>query len=85
MASTTSVTILREPLFHICRDSDEDPASSGRTYKTDDLHFISLAPFVGNDIFALRFESVVSKQFLNLDGVQSRSCSISPTSPGTCN
>ena len=41
MASTTLVTILREPLFHICRDSDEDPTPSGRTYKTDNLHFIS--------------------------------------------
>ena len=42
MAGTTLVTILREPLFHICKDSDDDPTSSGRTYKTDDLHFISL-------------------------------------------
>ena len=36
----SEVTILREPLFHICRDSDEDPAPSGRTYKADDLNFI---------------------------------------------
>ena len=44
MAGTTLVTILREPLFHICKDSDKDPAPSGRTYKTDNLNFISLAP-----------------------------------------
>ena len=46
MASTTSVATLREPLFHICRDSDEDPVPSGKTYKTDDFYFINLAPFV---------------------------------------
>ena len=47
MVGTISVTILREQLFHICRDSDEDPAPSRRTYKTDDLQFISLVPSVG--------------------------------------
>ena len=59
MADTTPVTTLGEPLFYICRDSYKDLAPSGRTYKTDNLQFISLAPFVGNDIFALRLESVV--------------------------
>ena len=54
MASTTPVTTLREPLFYICRDSYKDPVPYGRTYKIDDLHFFSLAQFVGNDIFALR-------------------------------
>ena len=47
MAGTTPVTTLREPLFYICRDSDEDSAPSGKTYKTDDLHIISLASSVG--------------------------------------
>ena len=47
MAGTTLMTILREPLSHICRDSDEDLASFGQTYETDDLDIISLAPFVG--------------------------------------
>ena len=47
VAGTTLVTTLGEPLFYICRDSYKDLAPSGRTYKTDDLHFISLAPSVG--------------------------------------
>ena len=47
MAGTTLVTILREPLFYICRDSDEDSTPSGRTYKINDLHIISLASSVG--------------------------------------
>ena len=47
MAGTTPVTILREPLFHICRDSDEDPAPFERNYKTNDFHIISLALSVG--------------------------------------
>ena len=33
VAGTTPVTTLREPSYHICRDTDEDSAPSGRTYK----------------------------------------------------
>ena len=47
MAGITLVTTLREPLFYIYKDSYEDTTPSGRTYKTDDLHVFSLAPFVG--------------------------------------
>ena len=52
MVGTTPVTILREPLSHICRDSDEDLASFGRTYEIDDLdiingHELKLGKFMG--------------------------------------
>ena len=47
MAGTIPVATLREPLFHICRDSDENPVPSGQTYKTDDFYFINLAPSMG--------------------------------------
>ena len=46
MASITLMTTLWEPLFYICKDSYEDPAPFGRTYKTDNLHVFSLAPSV---------------------------------------
>lgn len=59
VAGTTPMTILGDPLFYICKGSGEDLAPSGRTYRTDDLHIISLALSIGNDIFALRFESMV--------------------------
>ena len=54
VAGTTPMTTLREPLFYICKDIYKDPVPFGRTYTTDDLHFINLVPSVGNDIFALR-------------------------------
>ena len=57
MAGTIPVTILREPLFHICRDSDKGPAPSGRTYKIDDLHFINLASSVGTTFSHLGSEA----------------------------
>ena len=41
MVGTTPMIILREPLSHICIDSDEDLASFGRTYETDDLDIIN--------------------------------------------
>jgi len=33
VVGTAPVTTLREPLFYFCRDTDEDLASLGRTYK----------------------------------------------------
>ena len=51
MAGTTPVTILREPLFHICKDNDEDLAPSGRTYQTDDFHFIKVYSWIGDGSF----------------------------------
>ena len=47
MAGTTPMTTLGEPLFCICRNSDKDSAPSGRTYRINDLHIISLTLFVG--------------------------------------
>ena len=41
MAGTTPVSTLRELPYQFHSDTDEDTAPSGRTYKTDDLHFIN--------------------------------------------
>ena len=63
MVGTTPVSTLRELSYHFHSDTDEDTAPSGRTFKIDDLHFISLAPFVGNGIFRFIFENIVSINF----------------------
>ena len=41
VASITLVTTLGEPLFYICRNCNDDSASSGRTYRTDNLYIIT--------------------------------------------
>ena len=40
MADTTPVSTLRELPYQFHSDTYEDTAPSGRTYKTDDLHFV---------------------------------------------
>ena len=46
VVGTTSVTTLGEPLSYVCRNSDEDSAPSGQTYRIDNLRIIILAPSV---------------------------------------
>ena len=41
VVGTTPVITLGEPLFYICRNCDDDSASSGRTYRTDNLYIIT--------------------------------------------
>ena len=84
VACTTPVSTLRELYYHFHIVTDEDTAPSGRTFKIDDLHFISLAPSVGNDIFRFIFENIVSINPLHSDGTQSRFNSLGPVSSSPC-
>ena len=84
MAGTTPVSTLRELPYQFHSDTDEDTAPSGRTYKTDDLHFISLALSVENDIFRFIFENIVSINPLHSDVTQSRFSSLGPASSSPC-
>jgi len=60
-AGTTPTTTLREPLIHIFRNNNEDPAPSRQTYKTDDLHFIitnkmySFNPKLKTSVLSIKF------------------------------
>ena len=73
MAGITSVTILRIIQLHL------DVVTT-----IDEFTLINLVPSVGNNIFVLRFESIVSNHLSYSDGVQPKFCSFNSAIPSSC-
>ena len=85
MANTIPVTTSEGAVFSFTQVSRREFGSIWtRSTQLTKSRFISLAPFVGNDIFVLRVESVVSNQLPPSDGIQPRSCSFGSAGSSSC-